>query len=375
MSEAKHLQARSVEVKRGGGIAAIVCLALLVLAVAPSAALAKRPSNSYVVHPLVSDVATMAPVVDPNLVNGWGLAAGPTSPWWVSDNGTDKSTLYDGAGAVRSLVVDVAGAPTGIVFNASTGFPVTAGLLSLPARFIFATESGTILGWNPGIPFAGSTMSVVMVDRSTVGAVYKGLTIGAVGADPYLYATDFVNGRIDVFGADLSLKSWAGAFVDKRLPKGYGPFGIQAIGDRLFVTYAKQNPPSHDELAGQGLGIVDEYDMSGTLLARVATHGQLNAPWGVAMAPVSGFGRCSGCLLVGNFGDGHIDTFAMNRHGRWVPRGALRTVRGKKLSIDGLWGIAFGHGAETASGPSTTLYFAAGPNDEAHGLFGSVTTP
>ena len=372
MSVNSRPHGRTGSVIKPGRIAVVVCLGALLLAVFPSLGYAKSMPNLYTVHPLVSDVAGMAPVVDLNLVNGWGIAAGPATPWWVSDNGTDTSTLYDGAGVPRPLVVSVIEAPTGVVFNGFADFRVSAGSASLPARFLFATERGTILGWNPNVPSAGSTTAFVVKDRSGVGAVYKGLAIGSVGANPYLYATDFVNGRVDVFGGNFALQTWAGAFVDPKLPEGYGPFGIQAVGDRLFVTFAKQNPPSADEMAGQGLGYVDEFGLDGTFVARVATRGLLNAPWGVAMAP-SDFGRFSGCLLVGNFGDGHINAYAQNPKGVWTPQGTLRTGQGKPLFVDGLWGIGFGNG--NASGPATTLYFAAGPDDESHGLFGSITTP
>lgn len=364
------MTARYSSRRPGRTAALVVVLALTALLLVAAPALAKTAPNSYTVHPLVSDVATWAPVFDANLVNGWGIAAGPTTPWWVSDNGTDKSTLYDGTGAPRPLVVDVVAAPTGVVFNGTTKFIVSANATSAPARFIFATENGTILAWNPGVPSAGSTMAIVVADRSGAGAVYKGLAIGSVGGAHFVYATDFVNGHVDVFGGDFALRTWKHAFTDKHLPKGYAPFGIQAIGDRLFVTYAKQNPPSHDELAGQGRGIVDEYRMNGKFVRRVATRGQLNAPWGLAMSP-SKFGKFSKCLLVGNFGDGHINAFAKNRHGKWTFKGTLRTTKGKRLFIDGLWGIGFGNG--NASGPTRTLYFAAGPADESHGLFGSVT--
>ena len=175
----------------------VICLGVLILVAMPGLVQAAVAPNMYTVHPLVSDQAGMAPVLDPNLINGWGIAAGPATPWWVSDNGTDKSTLYDGAGTPRSLVVDVASAPTGVVFNGTTQFKVSSGEALQPARFLFATEEGTVLGWNPNVPAAGSTTAFVVKDRSGVGAVYKGLAIGSVGDAPYLYATDFVNGRID----------------------------------------------------------------------------------------------------------------------------------------------------------------------------------
>jgi uncharacterized protein (TIGR03118 family) len=365
---------KRARVRRAAWLVMVVALALAVLAVAPTMALA-RNRNAYAVAPLISDVATWAPTVDPNLVNGWGLAAGPTTPWWVADNGTDLSTVYNGDGTIRPLVVSVMSAPTGIVFNGGTGFKVGSGETSGAARFIFATEEGTILGWNTAVPAAGSTTAFVMADRSNVGAVYKGLAIATLEGALHLYATDFKNGRVDVFGPDWGMHSLgAGAFTDKKLPKDYAPFGIQAVGDRIFVTFAKQQAGSTDELAGQGRGFVDEFDVNGHLVARVATRGQLNAPWGIAMAPVSGFDKFNGCLLVGNFGDGHINGYKKDRHGHWKPVGALRTTRGKKVTIDGLWGIAFGHGSGTPSGPADALYFSAGPGDESHGLFGRIMT-
>lgn len=355
-----------------GAVVLILGLGLVLFAAATAYARVGRGGNVYTVHPLVSDAVGKAPALDANLVNGWGIAAGPTSPWWVSDNGTDRSTLYDGTGTPRPLVVEVPGGPTGIVFNGTTHFPVSIETTTAASRFLFATEAGTILGWNSAVPSANSTHALVVADRSAVGAVYKGLAIGvAPDGKNYLYATDFHNGRVDVFGEDLTLKSWSGAFIDRHLPAGYAPFGIQAIGGRLYVTFAKQGVNAHDEVDGQGFGYVDEFSMNGVFLGRVASRGRLNAPWGLAMAPASGFGCFSGCLLVGNFGDGTINAYAPNPRGVWRPCGTLRTTRGKRVVIDGLWGIGFGNGS--ASGPTTTLYFAAGPGGEAHGLFGKIT--
>ena len=329
-----------------------------------------RRANAYVVTNLVSDGFVPAAHTDPNLVNGWGITAGPTTPWWVANNGTDTSTLYDGTGAARPLVVNVPGAPTGTVFNGTSDFVVTDGTSSGAARFLFANEAGMIFGWNPNVPLPPtSTQAQLGADRSNVGAVYKGLAIGQVGTANYLYATDFHNGRIDVFDGMFTLQSWSGAFKDPRLPHGYAPFGIQNIGGRIFVTYAKQQPNSDDELAGPGRGFVSVFGTDGTFQGRVASRGRLNAPWGLAMAP-AGFGRFSGDLLVGNFGDGRINAYRWEHH-EWELDGTLRGTNHKPISIDGLWGIGFGNGS--ASGPTTTLYFAAGPDDEAHGLFGSVS--
>ncbi len=328
--------------------------------------------NAYVVTNLVSDGSVAAAHVDPNLVNGWGITAGPTTPWWVSDNGMDRSTLYDGTGAAKPIVVSVAGGPTGDVFNGTPDFVVSAGGASAPARFLFATEGGTIQGWNPGVPPpATSMMATVGADRSNVGAVYKGLAIGQVGSANFLYATDFHNGRVDVFNGTFALQSWAGAFTDPHLPAGYAPFGIQNLGGRLFVTFAKQDAAAHDEVDGAGFGFVDVFGTDGTFQGRVATRDDLNAPWGLAWAP-AGFGRFSGDLLVGNFGDGRINAFAWDGH-EWEGRGTLKGMNHRPITIDGLWGIGFGNGS--GSGPTTTLYFAAGPGGEAHGLFGSISVP
>jgi uncharacterized protein (TIGR03118 family) len=342
---------------------ALLALALVLgaslLAASPLAA-AER--NSYTVTPLVSDQPGVAPHTDPNLVNAWGLTAGPTTPWWVSDNGTDKSTLYNGDGTARPLVVSVAGGPTGTTFNPTSAFLLPTGGKAL---FLFDSEDGVIRGWNG----AQGTTAIVVKDRSGVGAIYKGLTIATTPAGPRLYAADFHNARIDVLDGSFNLVP--GGFVDSSLPAGYAPFNVQAIGDRIFVAYAKQDADAEDEVAGQGLGFVDAYDLAGNLLGRVAQHGLLDAPWGLALAPAS-FGRFGGDLLVGNFGNGKINAFEELPNGHFELRGELSGGDGKPLVIDGLWALRFGNDA--AAGPSTTLFFTAGPDEESHGLFGSITT-
>ncbi|MDX6629160.1 MAG: hypothetical protein QOH00_1406 [Gaiellales bacterium] len=347
-------------------LAGAALAAALVTAGTAAGASQHRGGGTYTVTPLVSDQAGVAPVTDPNLVNAWGVSEGPTTPWWVANNGTGTSTLYDGAGKPfplnAPLVVNVPGAPTGTVFYGGTQFLVSNGTAMVPAKFIFATEAGTIEGWPPG---AGQT--VTGVDGSKWGAVYKGLAT----AGDWLYAADFRNGRVDIVGGDWKLVKKPGAFRDPKLPKGYAPFGIQNLGGHIFVTYALQTKGSTDETAGPGLGIVDEYSTDGALLQRVATMGKLNAPWGLAWAPATGFGKASGALLVGNFGDGYINTFRQDKKGRWKWSGRLLTKQKKPVWIDGLWGIGFGNGA--AAGPTTSLYFAAGPADETHGLSGTVT--
>jgi uncharacterized protein (TIGR03118 family) len=348
--------------------ALIAALSTAVLAAA-APLVAAPPGDRFTVTPLVSDQAGVAPTTDPNLVNGWGLSRSATSPWWVSDNGagTGKATLYTGAGAVNSLVVTVDGGPTGNVrggiannFTVATDMSTTLS----PASFIFASEDGKIRAWRAG------SMALVTVDRSGVDAIYKGLAIAepTVG-HPLLYAADFHNARVDVFNGAWQLVTPQGAFVDPELHQGYAPFGIQAIGNRIFVSYAKQDEAREDEIAGQGRGFVDAYDLGGNLVARVEGHGQLDAPWGLALAPES-FGRFGGDLLVGNFGDGEINAYA-EEDNVFEHRGTLRAADGKKLTIDGLWALEFGNAGN--NGTPSQLFFTAGPDDEMHGLFGFIT--
>ncbi len=342
----------------------ILAFALAAVAVLTAPCAAAVSPNRYTVTPLVSNNGVPGTVVDANLVNAWGLVAGPATPWWVADNGADLSTLYNATGAKRALEVGVAGAPTGLVFNCdSTSFRV--GSSNAGALFIFATEGGTIAGWHPSL----GTVAQVKVDSSGAGAVYKGLAIASTATGLQLYATDFANARVDVINTTWAVQT-TGGFVDPSLPAGYAPFGIQTIGTRIFVTYARQTPGSNDETAGPSLGFVDAYDTTGNLLVRVAQRGQLNAPWGIAMAPAS-FGFFGGDLLIGNFGDGHINAYQEQADGTFELAGTLRTSDGHRLAIDGLWALQFGHGA-TANGPTDTLFFTAGPNDEEDGLFGSI---
>ena len=348
---------------RRTSLAATACFAAALTATVFAASTSAGGDKAYTVHNLVSDGAATADHVDPHLVNGWGLVSGPTTPWWVADNGTNLSTLYNAAGAPLPLVVSVAGGPTGVVFNGTTGaFPVG----TATGRFIFATEGGTIQA------FSGPSTATVEVNDSGAGDVFKGLAIAPTPTGPQLYATDFHNARVDVFNASWQPVATIGGFVDPSLPAGYAPFGIQTIGDRIFVTYAEQDPAAHDEIDGQSLGFVDAYDTSGDLLARVAQHGQLNAPWGLALAP-AGFGEFGGDLLVGNFGDGQINAYEELPNGHFEHRGTLRSTDGGKLAIDGLWSLQFGHGA-ASNGPTDTLFFTAGPNGENDGLFGTITT-
>jgi uncharacterized protein (TIGR03118 family) len=348
----------------------MVVLGVLTAAlVAALYAAAGPPGGQYKVTPLVSNIPNVAPTTDPELVNAWGLTRSDTSPWWVSDNGPDKdtsrSTVYN-AGGSKILSVSVQGGPTGDVFAGIDGnFLIGTATDSTlaPARFIFATENGDLRAWR-----GGSTALVTPATPTTAGAIFKGLAIAQTASGPMLYATDFHNGEVDVFNGAWQNVTPQGAFRDPKVPHGYAPFGIQTIGSNLFVTYAKQDADAEDDVHGQGLGFVDEYDLNGNLVARIAQHGQLNAPWGLAMAPAS-FGRFKGDLLVGNFGDGQINAYAQNAH-QWHHSGTLRSSNGGKLVIDGLWALQFGNGG--SNGDPDTLFFTAGPNDESNGLFGTI---
>jgi uncharacterized protein (TIGR03118 family) len=325
--------------------------------------------NAYRRVNLVSDVPGAAQVTDPNLVNPWGMSASPTSPVWVSDNGTDVTTLY--AGGVQGmpfgivpLVVNIpGGAPTGQVFNGSSGFVVHSGSDSGPALFIFASEAGVISGWSPAVP-APAPSTQAQVAATTPGAVYKGLALARAEHGDRLYAANFSAGTIDVFNKHFAPVHRHGAFVDHRLPDGYAPFNIQELDGRLFVTYAKQDADKVDDVPGHGHGFVDVFSPNGRLLRRLISRGPLDSPWGLAIAPRD-FGRFSRDLLVGNFGDGKIHAF--NRHGRLL--GTLHNQHHDAITIDGLWALRFGNGV---AGSRHTLLFSAGPDDEAHGLLGAI---
>jgi uncharacterized protein (TIGR03118 family) len=348
-----------------GALALALAMAAAVVATGQAAA-----ASGYNVTDLVSDQPGVAAQVDPNLVNAWGLAAGPTTVWWIADNGTNVSTLYDGDGVLQSLVVTVPGAPTGTVFNGGSDFVVSHQGQSGPALFMFATESGKIRGWDPnvGTTTPPSTSTFTVVNRSGKDAIFKGLAIASTTGGDLIYATDFHNASIDVFDGTFHQVRMPGAFRDPKIPDGFAPFGIQNIGGSIFVTYAKQDADAEDDVAGPHLGYVDMFTTDGTLLGRVASRGALNAPWGLALAP-SDFGSRSGDLLVGNFGDGKIHAYDLSTQPAEL-RGTLRAPDGDPLAIDGLWALAFGNGA--AAGPTNSLFFTAGSEDETHGLFGRI---
>ena len=333
------------------------------------AAPAHADSIDYAVTKLVSDIPGNAtnPSPDPDLLNPWGVAFNPNGFVWVNDNHSGKSTLYDGHGIKQALVVTIPpasgaglGSPTGITFNGTTDFRIVVppATTSVAAAFVFASEDGVISAWAPGL----TTAQVVATSAS---ANYKGVAIAADGVANRLYAADFTGGKIDVYTNAFAPTSVPGGFADPSIPAGYGPFNVMALQGNLYVAYAKIGADG-DEVAGQGLGFVRVFDANGFLLKQLASHGPLNAPWGMALAP-AGFGRFSNRLLVGNFGDGMINAFDP-KTGNFV--GRMRTGKGKPQGIDGLWGIAFGSGVKDQ--PTDTLFFAAGANGEADGVYGRI---
>ena len=322
--------------------------------------------GNYVANALVSDTAaTNALQHDANLVNAWGLAFNPTGFAWIADAGTGKSTLYDGNGVLQSPVVSMAGAgdAAGIVYNGTTDFSITESTVTAPANFIFATLQGQIEAWSQTVNL---TNAFVVVDNSISGAVYTGLAIDTSAGGDMIYAADFTHATVDVFSGTFSPVTTAGGFVDSTLPAGYAPFGIQQIGDKIYVTYAQPDPVTHEK-TGAGLGMVDVFDKQGNLLTHlIAVGGALNAPWGVAMAP-AGFGKFANMLLVGNFGDGKINAFDPTT-GAMV--GTVSNNDGTAIVVPGLWALQFGNNLN--SEPSNTLFYTAGPGAEAHGLYGRI---
>ena len=340
-----------------------------------------QAAQHYKQTPLVSNLASLAPTVDPHLVNAWGMARSSTSPWWIADNGAGLSTLYIGTGSIVPLVVTIpsadtsaspAGTPTGIVFNGDANVFMLNGKA---ATFIFATEDGSVSAWN------GGTIATIVVNQ-TPKSVFKGLTIASTAEftgrlATYLYVADFRQGRVEIFDSSFNPVRFPGfgifgflhgvPFTDDLVPNGFAPCNVQNIGGDLYVTYAKQDSTKHDDVKGAGLGFVDVFSPGGTLLMRLEHGPWLNAPWGLVMAS-SDFGLHSHDILVGQFGSGEILAFD---HATGKFRGALQGTNDQPLVINGLWGLGFGNGG--TAGPATTLFFAAGIDDEANGLFGTIT--
>ena len=355
---------------RVAGTTGVAVVVIGLLASTSTKPLSAAVANVYHQTNLVSDQPGVALIHDPDLVNPWGITRTSTSPFWVANNVTGTSTLYSGdvhgsPFVKNSLTVTIpGGSPTGTVFNTSTDFVVTSGAASGRSAFLFASQTGVISGWNPAVPPPPpSTFAQI---GGTADAVYTGLAIGQVGPANFLYAADFEHGHIDVYDKAFHIESLDGSFSDPNIPNSYSPFNIQNLGGNLYVTYAQQSHKEPDEETDRGSGFVDVFDTSGHLLQRLIMGNHLNAPWGMALAPAD-FGPFSSALLVGNFGDGHIQAFDP-ASGRFL--GQLRDETGRPIVIDGLWGIAFGNGV--GGGDRNALYFASGPDGETHGLFGSL---
>ena len=319
--------------------------------------------NGYQQVNLVSDTMGFgAAIIDPNLVNAWGIAEAPTGPIWISSNGPGLSTIYNDEGMTLRTPVAIpspdstgGGTPSGVVFNATTDFSFWDGKNLTASKFIFATEDGIVAAWG------GGGAATAVVNNFSTNAVYKGLAIASDGGANFLYVTNFKQSRIDVF--DKNFNPVVGRpFQDPGIPGDYGPFNIRNIGGWLYITYAKHlAPDNHDDQAGPGNGFVDVFTPAGMWVKRFASHGTLNSPWGIVEA-TAGFSDMSvNAILVGNFGDGRINVFDMD--GGF--RGQLQD-HGHPIAIDGLWAID----NHLPTVDSTLLYFTAGPDGENHSLFG-----
>ena len=326
---------------------------------------------------LTSNLSSLAPNMDPGLVNPWGIARSTGGPWWMADNGTGLSTLYDGTGKPQSLIVTIppsdgsskAGSPTGIVFNGDpTVFQIAPGK---QAAFLFVTEDGTISGWNPGV---NAKQAIIMVNNKEK-SVFKGATVatvdGGVGGttQTYLYAADFRKGKVAVYDSKFNPVHFGeDSFDDEHAPEGYAPFNVQNIGGNLYVSYAKQDAARHDEVDGAGKGFVNVFTARGRFLNRLEHGPWMNAPWGLAQAP-GDFGSHSHDVLVGQFGSGEILAFDAVSG---AFKGKLTGTDNNPIQIDGLWALVFG-GDGANNGPATTLFFTAGIDHESNGLFGKLT--
>lgn len=347
--------------------------ASVALAASLAAAAALGPgaiAHAFDVTNLVSDGSVPAAWTDPNLVNPWGIAYSPSGPFWVADNGPGVSTLYNGGGKPLPLTVTIpgfggSGTPSGITFNGSGGFDVTANGKTGSSLFMFATEDGSIAGWSPSVD---PTNAVTAVNNNPGGtAVYKGLTMGTIGANTFLYASNFRAGQIEMYNSSFGLVN---TFTDPTVNTGYAPFNVQELDGDLYVTFALQDAAKHDDVAGPGNGYVDVFSNDGTFLRRLASQGgPINSPWGLDIAPAD-FGKYAGQLLVGNFGDGTVSVFNPLTG---VYEGKLDGPGGTPIVIGDLWGLINGNGG--LAGSANDVYFTAGIMDEAQGLFGSIGVP
>jgi uncharacterized protein (TIGR03118 family) len=336
-------------------------------------------SGNYSQTNLISDIPGLARFTDSNLSNPWSISFSQSGPFWLADNNAGVSTMYNGEGQAFPLNAPFAvtmgrtagdpaqtDSPTGTVFNGGTGFVISKDGNSAPSRFLFATEEGTIFGWNPGVDI---THALLAVDNSALpgaGVVYTGLAIATNTQGTFLYAANFRTGAIDIFDQNFQPVAVRGAFVDPNLPQGFVPFNIQAVGTSLYVTYTGKNGGRYDSGTGPGDGYVDLFDSQGKLLRRLVSQGPLDVPWGVAVAP-GNFGDYSNDVLIGNFGDGRVNAFD-SQSGAFL--GPLLDPAGQPLFIPELWDLKFGNDAN--GGKSDTLYFTAGIGHEEHGLFGSL---
>jgi uncharacterized protein (TIGR03118 family) len=337
---------------------------LVLLAFLPSLAHAQT-TNSYTQSNLISDGSVKAQQTDTQLINPWGVTIGQQTPFWINTAGTGLSEVYD-AGANKQFVVTIpaaggagkTGSPTGIVFNPSTtDFPLPQGSA---AFFIFDALDGTISAWNPSV-----TNAVVVANNSASGAVYTGITIVNNGTGNFLLAANFSKNKIDVLDSQFAAASLSGNFTDPSIPSGFAPFNVHVINNQVFVMYAQQNPAGGLPTTGAAAGYVSVFDNNGKFVARAISGGNLNAPWGLTVAPAS-FGAFGGDLLVGNFGDGTINAYDSVS---FALKGPLQDSTGKPIQNENLWEILFG---SNGTGDPNTLYFSAGVNGEKGGLFGAI---
>jgi uncharacterized protein (TIGR03118 family) len=341
-----------------------ISLSVLASAFIVVLAFATEAWANYVATNLVSDVPGIARRTDPNVVNPWGIAVGSSGTIWVANNGTGTSTLYDSKGVPQPLVVAIPASatnneganPTGIVVNSGSGFVVSEGGVSGPSVFIFVSEDGSISGWSPTV---ASDHAIIAVDDGEEGSVYKGAALGESSSGLRLFVTNFRTGEVNIYDDTFAEIEDDEAFVDPDVPPGYSPFGIENINGLIYVTYAKRDADGEDDVPGPGHGYLAVFDADGALVNHLVSRGELNSPWGLALAP-NGFGRFRGALLVGNFGDGLI-------HGYDPTTGAfLGTVKKPDqtpLQLDELWALH-------AIGPD--VFFTAGIVEEEHGLIGVI---
>jgi uncharacterized protein (TIGR03118 family) len=342
-------------------------------ALEPRMLMATAPLNSYQQTNLISDQAGVAPIQDSHLTNAWGLAAAPGDNFLIGDNGSGVASVYSGDvlhSPLTKALADISvpgGHVTAVAVNQTGAFSISDGNgHSAPATYLFATEDGRIAGWNAAIPPPGPS-TTAETGITLLASDYKGIAVANNAGQNLIYAANFFSGGIDIFNTHFAPASVSGHFTDANLPVGYAPYNIENINGVLFVAYAKQDITGHDAVAGAGKGFVDAFNSNGNLLMRLSGGTALNAPWGIARAPVT-FGPFGGDILVGNFGDGHIHAFNPSS-GALV--GTLDDSSGNAIAIDGLWGLAFGNGS--TAGDLSSLYFTSGPNSEAHGLFGKLT--